>query len=159
MYVPVDFKFQIKQYKFFNEKFFKGKEKPVFGNFNTIEHNIDIQNKNLVNQYDRLFHFTYIVKFLPKAGEIGFDGEFILESPNQNNIELLLKFSDSFKMKIEYTIIKNAYIYAEKIAKDNGIWYLPSEIFLKEYGETVMNKIKEFNEKARKSIEKDFSKS
>jgi len=60
-----------------------------------------------------MLFFTFTMKFLPNLGELAFDGECMIESPDQLTIGLLLNASDSFKMRIEYNICKNAYSLAE----------------------------------------------
>jgi len=49
-------------------------------------------------------------------------------------------------MRIEYNIHKQAYIYAEKIATEEDIMFLPSKIVLKDLQNYYNENIKKFNE-------------
>ncbi len=147
VFIPIKWKARTIEYKFYNEKYFQGKLEPSSISIKDYDIKLKIRNYDLINKYERLINFSYFVKLLPNLGEIGFDGECILESPDQNTIEFLIKNSDSFKMRIEYNIHKRAYSYAEKIAIEDRIMFLPSKIVLKDLRKEYSENIKKFNEK------------
>ena len=149
MFIPVKWKARTKNYKFFNTKFFQGLKEPKLEVIEDYDILLRIRSYNLINETERLIDYTYKVKMFPDAGEISFDGECILESPDQNAIEILLKNSDTFKMRVEYNIHKRAYPYAEKKASEEGITFLPTDIVLKDLRDNYIKLIKEFNEKIK----------
>lgn len=158
MYIPVKFNAQIKDFRYFDKKFFEGlKETNLFDGME-IKHTLHIQEHKLINSTQRLIDFTFTVEYFPQAGKLEFDGECILESTNQENIEMLIQFSPSFKRKIEYTLTKNAYKHAEQIAKENKIYIFPSDVFLNEFKKDSEEFIKNFDEQARKTIEEQQEK-
>lgn len=131
MFIPIHWKARIKDYKFYNEKYFSGSNEPNPKNFKDIQIKLHIRKKELINKTERLLFFTFTMEFLPNCGEFAFDGECVIESPDQNSIGFLLDGSKSFRMRVEYNIYKRAYPLAEKIAKEEGILIPPSDIMLK----------------------------
>lgn len=153
MFVPIHWKAQIKDYKFYNEKYFSGSIESNPENLKDIQVKLHIRKKELFNKTDRLLFYTFTMKFLPNCGEFAFDGECVIESPDQNTIGLLLDTSNSFRMRVEYNIYKRAYLLAEKIAKEEEIFIPPSDIMLKVIREDYKEKIEGFDKMA-----KDFNK-
>lgn len=149
MFVSVNWKARTKDYKFYNEKFIHGIAEPTLESFNRIDFKVEISKKDLVSKDERLIFFTVRVKLLPACGEFAFDGEMIIESPDQKTIELLLDKSDSFKIRVEYNIIKRVYPLAEKIAKEQGLFLIPSDMLLKELREIYSRRIIEYDEMAK----------
>ena len=141
MFVPIHWKARIKDYKFYNEKYFSGSREPNPENFKDIQIKLHIREKELINKTERLLFFSFTMEFFPNCGEFAFDGECVIESPNQNSIGLLLDASKSFRMRVEYNIYKRAYPLAEKIAKEEGILIPSSDLMLKiirdDYKETI----------------------
>ena len=134
--IPIHWEAEMKEYHFFNETVFRGSQ--VFSN---EKHNntLNIKQHYLINKTQRKIKFSFIAEMHPYVGEIAFDGDCILESPDQNKIEILLKGSRGFQKRVEYTIMKNCYMYAEKIAKDNNIRFLPAAEVINELRESLFN--------------------
>lgn len=153
MFAPIPWKARFKDFKFYNEKYFSGSIEPNPENLKDIQIILHIRKKELINKTDRLLLFTFIMKLLPNCGEFVYDGECIIESPDQNTIGLLLDASNSFRMRVEYNIYERAYPLAEKIAKEEGIFIPPSNITLKVMQEDYKEKIEEFDK-----IAEDFNK-
>ena len=155
MFVPIQWKARIKEYKFYNEKYFGGSEEPNPESLIEIKIKLDIRKKELINKTDRLLFYTFTMKFLPNYGEFAFDGECVVESPDQNTIGLLLDTSNSFRMRVEYNIYKSAYPLAEKIAKEEGIFIPPSDIMLKVIRDDYKGRIDGFDKKAEEFNKKN----
>lgn len=149
LFVPIKWKARTKDYKFFNIKISLGLKEPKLENIKDYDILLWIRSYNLINKTERLIDYIYTVKMLPDAGEIGFDGECILESPDQDTIEFLLKNSDTYRMRVEYNIHKRAYPHAERIALEEGVAFLPSKLVLKDLKDDFSKKIKRFNEEIK----------
>jgi hypothetical protein len=131
MFAPIPWKARFKDFKFYNEKYFSGSIEPNPENLKDIQIKLHIRKKELINKTDRLLLFTFTMKLLPNCGEFAYDGECVIESPDQKTIGLLLDDSDSFRIRVEYKIYERAYPLVEKIAKEEGIFIPPSDIVLK----------------------------
>ena len=99
-----------------------------------FQHFIDILGYNLINPTERKikFHFRLIMR--PDIGEINFDGEFILESPEQNKIEFLIQNAPQpFRKLVDRWILKNSYYHAEKFAKRENFLFPSAKEMLKRF--------------------------
>jgi hypothetical protein len=86
----------------------------------------------LINERERKFECHFTLEMKPDIGEINFDVECILESPEQQKVEFVIynapKVISDF---ITPFILKNSYKEAEKIGKSEGISFPPVEQILK----------------------------
>ena len=69
----------------------------------------------------------------PDLGEINFDGECILESPQQNKIHFLID-TKPLRSFMDRFILKNSYYHAEKFAKQEDFSFPPAQEILRIIG-------------------------
>ena len=156
MYVqPIKWKGKLKDFKFHNIKVFKGSLKPSPNGLETHNITLEILSRKLISKTRRMIKFSYIALMEPYTGEISFNGSCIFVSPNQDNIDLLLETSQSFRMRVKYTIHKHAYQFTEDIAKKYGMIFLPSKIVLRDLYSFYSKEIK----KEKEIIEHEIGKS
>ncbi len=120
----IEFDIKVKDFKFSNENFFKGANiiKSNLWKKVAFTHRIDNLKSKLINQRERVFGFHFTLEMKPDLGEINFDGECILESPEQNKVNYLLQNApDIIKNFITSFILKYSYQNAEKIGKNEKI--------------------------------------
>jgi hypothetical protein len=71
----------------------------------------------------------------PDIGEINFDGECLLESPQQNKINFVIKtIPKPLRMFMDKFILKNSYYHAEKFARQEGFSFPPAQGILRGLG-------------------------
>ncbi|MBA7524737.1 hypothetical protein ES705_16879 [subsurface metagenome] len=133
----IEFDIKVKDFKFSNENFFKGANiiKPNLWKKVAFTHHIDNLKSKLISQRERVFEFHFILEMKPDLGEINFDGECVLESPEQNKVNFILQNSpDTIKNFIIPFILKYSYHNVEKIGKKEGLPFPPVNVILKQYG-------------------------
>jgi len=138
--LSIEFDMRIKNFTFSNESCFPGANFHLPNSFKKMNfhHNLHIKiMKERISPNERIISFEFLLEMKPDLGEIGFDGECILESPQQEKIELLLE-------KIPQSMINNpvimkhitlqCYVHSSKIAKKNNISFPPPALILPQLG-------------------------
>ena len=134
--ISIDFDIRFKDFRFSDEVLMRGTFKPT-PEFTKVQfqHYVDILSYDLINIRERKikFHFRLIMR--PDIGEINFDGECLLESPQQNKINFVIKtIPKSLRSFMDKFIVKNSYFHAEKFAQQEGFPFPPAQGILREYG-------------------------
>lgn len=132
----IEFDIKIKDFKFSDEVLLRGtfKAPPGLSKLN-FEHFIDILSHDLINSKERKIRFHFRLVMRPDIGEINFDGECILESPQQNKIHFVINtFPNQLRSFIEKFILKSSYYYAEEFMKQEEFLFPPARILLKRFG-------------------------
>ena len=134
----IDFHGKYKDFKFSDEVLMKGTFKPK-SKLTKLEfqHNIEILSSDLINVRERKVRFHFRLVMRPDVGEMNFDGECILESPQQNKIHFVINsIPKGLLIFMEKIILKESYYHAEKFAKQENFQFPPVQLILK------MNRIK-----------------
>ncbi len=133
--VKISIKFELKNYRFSNESI-KGLEKPLNSQGNIkIAHFLDKVDFQIFNETEILIKFCFKVTIDPSIGEFSFDGECIMESPEQENIRHLLKnYPAKLKHSVNRFLLKTCYSYAEKLANSENFYFPPIQKVLSSYG-------------------------
>jgi len=132
----IEFDIRIRDFRFYGDYFEKGtfRSTLVPAEIKFI-HYIDILSFNLINKTERKIKFHFKLEINPDIGEINFDGECILESPQQDRINYVIKnIPKPLRQFIDNFILKNSYHYAEKIARAEHIPFPPAEFLLQNLG-------------------------
>lgn len=89
-------------------------------------------HSSLLNSQERKIDFHFTLQMFPDFGEINFDGECILESPEQNKIQFcLFNKIPPFIQFIDGIILKKCYENSKKIAEKNNIPFPPVNFLMK----------------------------
>jgi hypothetical protein len=126
--MSMEFDARVKNFKFSNEHFLKGANISPPSRWKKIQlkHTLKKMGHILINQRERKIDFRFTLEMHPDLGEVNFDGECILESPEQHKISFILqKIPKAMDKFLDPIIIKNSYYNAEKIWKKHDI-KLPS---------------------------------
>ncbi|TET00484.1 MAG: hypothetical protein E3J90_03940 [Promethearchaeota archaeon] len=132
----IEFDIRFKNFTFDDEVLMKGTFKPTSG-FTKVQfqHYIDILSYKLINIRERKvrFHFRLIMR--PDIGEINFNGECILESPQQNKINFVIKtIPKPLRLFMDNFIVKYSYFHAEVFAKQENFPFPPAQGILRGLG-------------------------
>lgn len=134
--LPV-FEVSITNFKFFDEKFVREDEKKAKIDWSKVDIIPCIENiefNETWNNNERKIDFHFKLETNPHIICISFNGQCILESPEQRKIEVLLKQRIQIMNKMIYNdILKTAYLHADVIGKNNNIPLHPIGIVLKKY--------------------------
>ena len=133
--VKISIKFELKNYRFSNE-YIKGLEKPSNSQGKVqIAHFLDKVNFQILNETEIKIKFHFKVIIAPSVGEYNFNGECIMESPEQENIRHLLKnYPAKLKHSVNRFLLKTCYSYAEKLANSENLYFPPIQKILSSYG-------------------------
>ena len=134
--ISIDFSYKFRDFKFSDEFLLRGTYKPKV-NWTKIQfqHFIDILGYHLISPNERKIRFHFRLVMRPDLGEINFDGECILESPELYKIEFLIKNKPQPIRKIIDTfILKNSYYNAEKFTKKENFLFPSAKEILKRFG-------------------------
>lgn len=132
----IEFDVKIKDFKFSDEVLLRG----TFGQpsgFTKVQfqHFIDLLSYNLINTRERKIKFHFRLVMRPDIGEINFDGECVLVSPQQNKINFVIKaIPKPLRIFIDNFILKYSYYHAEKFAKQENFPFPPAQELLKRFG-------------------------
>ena len=133
----IDFDMRIKDFKFFNEILIKGKHK-ISKSWEKarFEHQAKWNiSKSLISKGKRKINFQFKLKMQPDFGEIMFEGECTLESPEQAKISFVMQNApqvlDNFAKNF---ILKFSFLNAEKFAKEQKILFPPVRFILRKLG-------------------------
>ena len=132
----IDFDVKFKDFKFYDEFLLRGTFKPT-RNLTKLQfqHFIDILSYHLISPNERKIKFHFRLVMRPDIGEINFDGECILESPEQNKIEFLMQNApQSVRKIVDNFLLKYSYYHAEKFAKQENFLFPPAKEILKRFG-------------------------
>lgn len=130
----MDISLKFKEFKFTKEFIFKGANKTTESGWKKIKltYHYDKKGQKLINQHTRLFKFHFTLQLFPDIAEINFDGECIVESPNQDKIETVIKNNITPVLKfIETHIVKNCIINSKKIFDKHKLPLPPVNLLFK----------------------------
>lgn len=127
----MDISFRFKEFKFIKESVFKGTNKIPKSGWKKVKltYHLDEMGQKLINQHIRSFKFHFTLQLLPDIGEINFDGECIMESSNQDKVEIAIRNNITPILKfINICIIKNCIINSKNICDKNKLPLPPVNI-------------------------------
>ena len=127
----MDIILKFKEFKFTKEFIFKGVNKITESGWKKVKlvYHLDKKGQKLINQHDRSFKFHFTLQLFPDIGEVNLDGECIVESPNQDKIEICMRENITPIIKfIDTNIIKNCIINSKKIFDKNKLPIPPVNI-------------------------------
>lgn len=133
---PIDFYCKFRDFRFFDEVLLRGTFKPT-KNLTKVQfqHFIDILGYHLITPNERKVKFHFRLVMRPDIGEINFDGECILESPEQNKIEFLIHNAPQpLRKVVDAFILKNSYYHAEEFTKQENFTFPSAKEILKRFG-------------------------
>lgn len=132
----IEFDMKIRDFKFYGDSFKRGFFKPTpIPTKIRFTHYIDILGINLISKTERKIKFNFRLEMNPDVGEINFEGECILESPQQHRIDFVIKrIPKPLRKFIDTFILKYSYHHAEEIAKLERIPFPPAEFLLQGLG-------------------------
>ena len=94
--------------------------------------NFDYQT---LNETEIRVKFRFTVTITPEVGEYKFDGECILESPEQKKIQYLLNnYPGDLKHAVNKFLLKECYYYAEKLANSENFYFPSTQKILLSHG-------------------------
>jgi len=134
--IDINVNLTFKDFKFSDEVLLRGTFKPT-KELTKIqyEHFLDILTYHLISINERKIRFQFRLVMRPDIGEINFDGECILESPEQNKIEFLMQNTPQpLRNIVDTYILKNSYYHAESFAKKENFPFLPVKELLIKFG-------------------------
>ena len=132
----IEFDLKFKNFTFNDEVLMKGTFKPTSEPIKVqFQHYIDILSYKLINVRERKIRFHFRLIMRPDMGEINFDGECILESPQQNKINFVIKtIPKPLRTFMDTFILKNSYYHAEKFAKQENFPFPSAQGILRGLG-------------------------
>ena len=132
----IEFDIRFKNFTFNDEVLMRGSFKPTSEFVKAqFQHYIDILSYNLINIRERKIRFHFRLIMRPDIGEINFNGECLLESPQQNKINFVIKtIPKPLRMFMDKFILKNSYYHAEKFARQEGFSFPPAQGILRGLG-------------------------
>lgn len=132
----IEFDIKVRDFKFSDDFLLRGTFKPT-PKWTKIQfqHFTNILGYNLISSNERKVKFQFRLVMRPDLGEINFEGECIIESPEQNKIGFLIQNASQPLIKfLEPFILKNCYYHAEKFAKQEKIHFPSAKEILKKIG-------------------------
>jgi len=132
----IEFDMRVKKFKFSDEVLLRGTFRPS-PRFTKVQfqHFIDLLSYNLINIRERKIKFHFRLVMRPDIGEFNFDGEFVLESPQQDKLNFVINAIPKPLRKILDTfILKNSYYHAERFAKQENFPFPPVRDLLRQFG-------------------------
>lgn len=106
---------------------------PIGNKMSEIKYNV--LSYNLINTRERKIRFHFRLVMRPDIGEINFDGEFKLESPQQNKLNFVINAIPKPLRKILDTfILKNSYYHAQRFAKRENFPFPAVRELLRKFG-------------------------
>ena len=139
----MEFDMMLTKFKFVNENCFRGavKQTPDLKKVQFAYHIDRDVSQTLLNERERKIKFHFTLEMKPDLGEINFDGECILNSPEQNKVQFCLQNQfPPFLRFIDRIILKPCLENSEKIAKKNNIPFPPVDFFLRLSGKRNIGK-------------------
>jgi len=126
--------FELKNYQFSYESL-TGVKKPLKNQKQIqIAHFLDKFDYQILNDTEIKVKFHFRLVIAPKVGEYSFDGECIMESPEQEKIRHLLKnYRAKLKHAVNRFLLKECYFYAEKLALSENLYFPPVQEILDVY--------------------------
>ncbi|KKN57644.1 hypothetical protein LCGC14_0560160 [marine sediment metagenome] len=134
--LSIEFYIKVRDFKFSDEFILKGtfKLKQEWTKVQ-FQHFIDILGYRLISPNERKVKFHFRLVMRPDMGEISFEGECILESPEQNKISFIIQNTpQSLRKFLDNFILRNCYYHTEKFAKQEKIYFPPAKEILKRLG-------------------------
>ena len=127
---------KFKDFNFSDEALLRGTFKPTKDLTKIqFEHFLDIKTLYLISPDERKIIFQFRLVMRPDIGEINFDGDCILESPDQNKIELMMQNAPKPLRKIiDNYIVKNSYYHVESFVKKENFYIPPVKGILLNFG-------------------------
>lgn len=136
----IEFDIKIRDFKFYGDTFEKGSFRPTpIPAKIRFTHYINILGFGLINKTERKIKFHFKLEMNPDIGLINFEGECILESPQQHRIDFVIKnIPKPLRKFIDTFILKYSYYHAEEIAKLERIPFPPATFLLQGLGIKLM---------------------
>jgi hypothetical protein len=133
--VQISFEADFKNFRFSHESFKGAKSPPDNQGRLKISHIIDKLDYQILNKTETKINFHFGLVIAPDIGDYNFDGECILESPEQEKIRHLLQKSPAnLKQALNRFLLKECYLYAEKLAQSEDLYFPPVQKVLNSYG-------------------------
>ena len=129
----IEFDVKFKGFKFSDEFLLRGTFKSGL-KWTKIKfhHSINIVYFHRINTSERKIKFHFKLVMRPDVGEMSFDGECLLVSPEQNKIEFIMKNAPRVLGRlVDMFILKNSYLHAEIFAKQENFLFPPAKELLK----------------------------
>ena len=133
--VQISFEAEFKNFRFFHESITGVKNPPRGQEKIQIAHFFDRFDYQTLNETEIRVKFRFRLVITPKVGESGFDGECIMESPEQKKIKHLLEdYPGDLKHAVNRFLLKECYLYTEKLANSENYFFPPVQKVLSSYG-------------------------
>lgn len=135
MMVKISIEFDLRNYRFSHESVTGVKSPPNNHGKIQVAHFLDKFDYQILNitEIKVKFHFRLVIA--PDVGEYSFDGECIMESPEQEKIRHLLdEYPGKLKEAVNKFLLKECYLYAEKLANSENLYFPPLQKILNTYG-------------------------
>ena len=127
----IEFDIKFRDFKFSDEVLIRGTNKPIEGIVKIqFKHIITILSYDLINVRERKIRFRFRLIMRPDIGKINFDGECILESPQQDKVHFVFKMMRSF---VDNFILKSSYYHAEEFMKKEHYPFPPAQAILRSF--------------------------
>lgn len=132
---PSGINLKVRSFKFKNEQFLKGQHDDYPTSIESIKfaHNLELNiSSQLISKDERAVNFSFRLKMRPDLGSISFDGQAILESPNQEKLQSILfrplpvRPAQQIKQIIARHLLFESCKKSQKIASEKKIPF-PSE--------------------------------
>jgi hypothetical protein len=132
--VQISFEADFKNFRFSHESFTGVESPPDNQGRLKISHVIDKLEYQIITETEIKVKFHFGLIIAPEVGDYGFDGECILESPEQEKIRHLLQKSPAnLKQALNKFLLKECYLYAEKLAHSEDLYFPPVRKILNSY--------------------------
>ncbi|MHA1795184.1 MAG: hypothetical protein ACTSUK_03670 [Promethearchaeota archaeon] len=129
----IEFDMKVGKFTFTKDYCFRGGFKTPYFQKVRFSYYIDERkiSRKLINDREREISFRFTLTMLPDLGEISFNGKCILESPQQQKIDIVLQEVPGAIERFVDGIIRNASLkHTEEIARKNGIPIPPADVLI-----------------------------
>jgi hypothetical protein len=119
-----EIKFDLKKYRFSNELASGVKIPSKDQRKIKLLHLLGNFDYQILNETEIRVKFRFTLDIVPEVGDYRFDGECIMESPEQETIRHLLdEYPGKLKQAVNKFILKECYYYAEKLAHSENLFF------------------------------------
>ncbi len=127
--------FDLKNFRFSHELIIGVKSPSQNQDQIQVAHFLDKFDYQILNETEIKVKFSFRLVIAPKVGDYSFDGECILESPEQEKIRGLLKnYPGRLKHAVNRFLLKECYSHAEKLASSESFYFPPTQKILNSFG-------------------------